>query len=356
MEQKKFKKIGILTSGGDAPGMNAAVKSVTCSAIARGVEVVGVIGGYAGLINENLKPLTTNDVNDIISRGGTVLYSARCDEFKYEEGMQKAIATCKKNGIDGLVCIGGDGTFRGATDLSIRGIPCIGIPGTIDNDITATDYTIGFDTAMNSVVRIGDQLRETSESHSRCIVIEVMGRNAGYIAIETGIALNAVGVALIEIPFDKEALFAKINKLRAQGQQSFVVVVAEGMGSEFSESLVTEIEANTGVETRFVRPAHIVRGGTPTLRDRSLASVMGDKAVDLLLQGQSDVVICSRDNQIVSTEIKWALIVDRMFKGKLKDGDLDKFSKEEIAKMEELCAERRRYFEDMYDIMLTIGC
>lgn len=356
MEQKKFKKIGILTSGGDAPGMNAAVKSVTCSAIARGVEVVGVIGGYAGLINENLKPLTTNDVNDIISRGGTALYSARCDEFKYEEGMQKAIATCKKNGIDGLVCIGGDGTFRGATDLSIRGIPCIGIPGTIDNDITATDYTIGFDTAMNSVVRLGDQLRETSESHSRCIVIEVMGRNAGYIAIETGIALNAVGVALIEIPFDKEALFAKINKLRAQGQQSFVVVVAEGMGSEFSESLAKEIEANTGVETRFVRPAHIVRGGTPTLRDRSLASVMGDKAVDLLLQGQSDVVICSRDNQIVSTEIKWALIVDRMFKGKLKDGDLDRFSKEEIAKMEELCAERRRYFEDMYDIMLTIGC
>ena len=356
MEQKKFRKIGILTSGGDAPGMSAAVKSVTCSAIARGVEVVGIIGGYAGLINENLKPLTTNDVNDIISRGGTAIYSARCDEFKYEEGMQKAIATCKKHGIDGLVCIGGDGTFRGATDLSIRGIPCIGIPGTIDNDITATDYTIGYDTAMNTVVRLGDQLRDTCESHSRCIVIEVMGRNAGYIAIETGIALNAVGVALIEMPFDKEALYAKMKKLRAQGQQSFIVIVAEGMGSEFSESLVKEIEENTGIETRFVRPAHIVRGGTPTLRDRSLASVMGDKAVDVLLQGLSDVVICSRNDKIVVTDIKWALIVDRMFKDKLKAGDLDNFSADEIEEMKALCAERRAYFEDMYDIMLTIGC
>ena len=355
MEQKKFRKIGILTSGGDAPGMNAAVKSVTCSALARGVEVVGVIGGYAGLINENLKPLTYQDVSDIVSRGGTAIYSARCNEFKYEEGMQKAIATCKKNNIDGLICIGGDGTFRGATDLSIRGIPCIGIPGTIDNDITATDYTIGYDTAMNTVVRLGDQLRETSESHSRCVVIEVMGRDAGYIAIETGLALGAVGVALIEIPFDKEALFAKMKKLRAQGQQSFVVVVAEGMGTAFAEALVKEIEENTGVETRFVRPAHIVRGGTPTLRDRSLASVMGDKAVDLLLEGKSDVVICSRHDKIIPTDIKWALIVDRMFKNKLKDGDLDAFSVEEIEKMKALCAERRDYFDDMYDIMLTIG-
>lgn len=355
MEQKKFRKIGILTSGGDAPGMNAAVKSVTCSALARGVEVVGVIGGYAGLINENLKPLTYQDVSDIFSRGGTAIYSARCSEFKYEEGMQKAIATCKKNNIDGLICIGGDGTFRGATDLSIRGIPCIGIPGTIDNDITATDYTIGYDTAMNTVVRLGDQLRETSESHSRCVVMEVMGRDAGYIAIETGLALGAVGVALIEIPFDKEALFAKINRLRAQGQQSFVVVVAEGMGTAFAEALVKEIEEKTGVETRFVRPAHIVRGGTPTLRDRSLASVMGDKAVDLLLEGKSDVVICSRHDKIIPTDIKWALIVDRMFKNKLKDGDLDSFSAEEIEKMKALCAERREYFDDMYDIMLTIG-
>ena len=356
MELKKFKKIGILTSGGDAPGMNAAVKSVTCSALARGVEVVGIIGGYAGLINENLRPLTISDVSDIISLGGTALYSARCSEFKYEEGMQKAIATCRKHNIDGIIAIGGDGTFRGATDLSVRGVPCIGIPGTIDNDITATDYTIGYDTAMNTIVRLGDQLRDTSESHSRCVVLEVMGRDAGYIAIETGIALNAVGVALIEMPFDKEALYKKMNDMKTKGQNSFIVVVAEGMGSEFGETLVKEIEENTGVETRFVRPAHIVRGGTPTLRDRSLACVMGDKAVDVLLAGQSDVVICSRHDQIITTDIKYALIVDRMFKNKLKDGDLDDFTKEELDSMKALCDERREYFKNMYDIMLTIGC
>lgn len=353
--EKKFRKIGILSSGGDAPGMNAAIRSVTRSAIARGVEVVGIVGGYAGLINENLKPLTEMDVSGIISHGGTTLYSARCNEFKYEEGMQKAIATCKKNDIDGLICIGGDGTFRGATDLSIRGIPCIGIPGTIDNDITATDYTIGYDTAMNTVIDLCDKIIDTSESHSRCAVVEVMGRHAGYIAIETGIALGAVGVALIEMPFDKKALFAKMNALRAQGQQSFIVIVAEGMGSEFGEALTKEIEERTGIESRFVRPAHIVRGGTPTLRDRSLASVMGDKAVDLLLAGKSDLVICSRNNEVIATDIKWALIVDRMFKGKLKDGDLDGFTQEQIDDMKALCAERRAYFENMYDIMLTIG-
>lgn len=353
--EKKFRKIGILSSGGDAPGMNAAIRSVTRSAIARGVEVVGIVGGYAGLINENLKPLTEMDVSGIISHGGTTLYSARCNEFKYEEGMQKAIATCKKNNIDGLICIGGDGTFRGATDLSIRGIPCIGIPGTIDNDITATDYTIGYDTAMNTVIDLCDKIIDTSESHSRCAVVEVMGRHAGYIAIETGIALGAVGVALIEMPFDKEALFARMNALRAQGQQSFIVIVAEGMGSEFGEALTKEIEERTGIESRFVRPAHIVRGGTPTLRDRSLASVMGDKAVDLLLAGKSDLVICSRNNEVIATDIKWALIVDRMFKDKLKDGDLDSFTQEQIDDMKALCAERRAYFENMYDIMLTIG-
>jgi 6-phosphofructokinase 1 len=269
--------------------------------------------------------------------------------------MQKAIATCKRNGIDGLVCIGGDGTFRGATDLSIRGIPCIGIPGTIDNDITATDYTIGYDTAMNTALELCDKILDTSESHDRCAVVEVMGRDAGYIAIETGIALGAVGVALIEMPFDKEALFAKMKALRAQGQHSFIVIVAEGMGAEFGEKLTKEIEQETGIESRFARPAHIVRGGTPTLRDRSLAAVMGDKAVDLLLAGKSDLVICSRNDKIIATDIKWALIVDRMFKGKLKDGDLDSFTAEQIEEMKALCAERRAYFEDMYDIMLTIG-
>ncbi len=356
MENKSFKKIGILSSGGDAPGMSAAIKSVACSAIARGVEVVGIIGGYAGLINDDVRPLDIMDVSNIISQGGTYLKSARCDEFKYEEGMQKAIATCRKHNIDGIVAIGGDGTFRGATDLSVRGIPCIGIPGTIDNDITATDYTIGYDTAMNTIVRLGDQLRDTSESHARCCVMEVMGRDAGYIAIETGLALNAIGVALIEVPFDKEALFEKISAMRKKGQRSFMVIVAEGLGTAFGEALTKEIEERTGVESRFVRPAHIVRGGTPTLRDRSLASVMGDKAVDMLLNGISNVVICSRNNQIIATDIKYALIVDRMFKNKLKPGDLDAFTEQEIESMKALCEERRAYFYDMYDIMKTIGC
>ncbi|MBQ9703534.1 MAG: 6-phosphofructokinase [Clostridia bacterium] len=354
--EKKFRKIGILTSGGDAPGMSAAIKSVTCSAITRGVEVVGIIGGYSGLIHNKLRPLTKNDVANIISLGGTFLYSDRCDEFKTEEGMAKAIETCRKNNIDGIVAIGGDGTFRGATDLSIRGIPCIGIPGTIDNDITATDYTIGYDTAMNTVLDLCDRLRDTSESHARCTVVEVMGRNAGYIALETGIALNAIGIVLQEVPFDKEALFEKMIKARESGRRSFIVVVAEGLGTAFGEALTKEIEERTGIESRFNRPAHIVRGGIPTLRDRSLASVMGDKAVDLLLAGESDVVICSRHDQIIATDIKYALIVDRMCKNKLKPGDLDSFTPEQIASMEALCKERKFYFEDMYDIANTISC
>ena len=354
--EKKFKRIGVLTSGGDAPGMNAVIKAVTCAAIDHGVEVIGILGGYSGLINDRVRPLKEIDVADIVSKGGTMLYSDRCDEFKTEEGMQKAIATCKKHNIDGIIAIGGDGTFRGATDLSIRGIPCIGVSGTIDNDITATDITVGYDTAMNTVLALGDRLRDTCESHARCNVIEVMGRHAGYIAIETGLALNAIGVAINEKPFDKEALFKKISAMKAQGQRSFIVVVSEGLGGEFAEKLVDEIEANTGVETRFVRPAHIVRGGIPTLADRNFASKSGYKAVELLLEGVSDVVICSRYDKIVPIEIKFALILDRMYKGKLKDGDLDKFTKEQIAEMEAICKERREYFDEMYEVVNAISC
>ena len=354
--KKEFKRIGVLTSGGDAPGMNAVIKAVTCAAIDHGVEVIGIIGGYSGLINDRIRPLTENDVSGIVSLGGTMLYSDRCDEFKTEEGMQKAIATCKKHNIDGIIAIGGDGTFRGATDLSIRGIPCIGVSGTIDNDITATDITVGYDTAMNTVLALGDRLRDTCESHARCNVIEVMGRHAGYIAIETGLALNAIGVAVNEKPFDKEALFARISERKAQGQRSFIVVVSEGLGGEFSEGLTKEIEAVTGVEARFVRPAHIVRGGIPTLADRNFASRSGYKAVELLLEGVSDVVICQRYGQIVPVEIKFALILDRMYKGKLKDGDLDKFTAEQIAEMEAICKERREYFDEMYEIVKAIGC
>ena len=349
--ETKFRKIGILTSGGDAPGMNCVIKSVTCAAIDKGVEVVGIIGGYSGLINDKIRPLTKNDVAGIVSHGGTFLYSDRCDEFKTEAGMQKAIATCKKHNIDGIVAIGGDGTFRGATDLSIRGIPCIGVTGTIDNDITASDITVGYDTAMNSVLTMGDALRDTCESHARCNVIEVMGRNAGYIAIETGLALGAIGVAVQEIPFDKESLFKRMSEARADGRRSFIVVVAEGLGGAFSEGLVKEIEERTGIETRFVRPAHIVRGGIPTLVDRNLALKSGYKAVELLLKGVSDVVICSRHDQIVPIEIKFALILDRMYKNKLKEDDLEGFTDKQLAEMKSICKERHDYFVDMYEVI-----
>lgn len=354
--EKKFKRIGVLTSGGDAPGMNCVIKSVTCAALDMGVEVIGILGGYSGLINDRVKVLSRADVSDIVSKGGTVLYSDRCDEFKTEEGMQKAIATCKKHQIDGIIAIGGDGTFRGATDLSIRGIPCIGVTGTIDNDITASDITVGYDTAMNTVLALGDRLRDTCESHARCSIIEVMGRNAGYIALETGLALNAIGVAIQEMPFDKEALYAKMIKMRSEGQRSFIVVVAEGMGAPFSEGLVKEIEQNTGIEARFVRPAHIVRGGIPTLADRCFAGKCGYKAVELLLSGISDVVIASRHDKIVPIEIKFALIVDRMYKNKLKDGDLDNFTKEQIDEMKAICKERHDYFVDLYKIVNSVGC
>ena len=192
----KFRKIGILTSGGDAPGMNAVIRAVTRKALKQGVEPVGIIGGYSGLIKENLMPLSTTSVSNIITNGGTMLYSDRCDEFKTEEGMQKAVATCKKFNIDAIVAIGGDGTFRGATDLTLHGIPAIGVTGTIDNDITATDYTVGFDTAMNTVLEAVDRLRDTCESHARCDVVEVMGRDCGQIALMTGIASGAVAVCI----------------------------------------------------------------------------------------------------------------------------------------------------------------
>ena len=271
---KEFKKIGVLTSGGDAPGMNAAVRAVTRAALAHGVEVVAINRGYSGLIAKDVKELSVRDVSNILNRGGTVLFSDRCPEFKTEEGMQKAIASCHELGIDGIVAIGGDGTFRGATDLTARGIPCIGIPGTIDNDITSTENTIGFDTAMNTTLNMIDCLRDTCESHARCNVVEVMGRNAGDLAAYTALASGATAVVIAELPFDEEKLITKIRTSRALGKRNFIVVVSEGMGTEFAPALTERIEKETGVEARFARFAHVVRGGTPTLRDRMLATRM----------------------------------------------------------------------------------
>ena len=344
----KFRKIGILTSGGDAPGMNAAIRAVTRAALSNGTEVMGIYRGYSGLIEGDIRPLAVRDVSNILDHGGTMLYSDRCPEFKTEEGMQKAISTCRNLGIDGIVAIGGDGTFRGATDLSVRGIPCIGIPGTIDNDIASTEETIGFDTAMNTVMQMVDRLRDTCESHARCNVVEVMGRNAGDITLQSAIAVGATAAAIPEVPFDKEALFAKIQKSRILGKRNFLVIVCEGMGKEFAPELAKEIELRTGVETKFARLAHVVRGGVPTLRDRYLATIMGEAACDCLFEGKSNLVVCKQNSQIVFTNINYALTLDQMNKGKLKAGDLSKYTDEQVAAMRAVCEARQRAMEDVY--------
>ncbi len=355
---KKFRRIGVLTSGGDAPGMNAAIRAITRKALEQGVEVMGIIGGYSGLINENIIPLTTGAVSNIITHGGTILYSDRCVEFKTEEGMAKAVATCKKFNIDAIVAIGGDGTFRGATDLTLRGIPTIGVTGTIDNDITATDYTVGFDTAMNTVLEAVDKLRDTCESHARCNVIEVMGRHCGQIALMTGIASGAIAICIPEMNFDEEAAIEKIKSAKFAGKRGMIVLVSEGVfcedGTPYGETLAKKIETETGVETKFARLAHIVRGGSPTLRDRLTATKMGVKAVELLLEGKSNRVVIEDNGEIVDMDIVFALTTDRMYKKKLKDGDLDKFSAEELDAMRAICEKREEEISTLYKMSYEI--
>ena len=347
---KNFKRIGVLTSGGDAPGMNAAIRAVVRTALYRGVEVMAIKRGYSGLIDGDIVPLGIRDVSNIINKGGTVLYSDRCPEFKTEEGLAQAVETCKRFGIDGIVAIGGDGTFRGATDLTARGIPCVGIPATIDNDITSTDSTIGFDTAMNTVIELVDKLRDTCESHARCNVVEVMGRGAGDIALNTAIASGATAVIVPEFPHDDDSLCKKIKKARELGKRNFIVIVSEGVGSDYAPALAKKIEADTGVETKFARLAHIVRGGNPNLRDRVMASKMGVYAAEELLRGKSNLVVCERRGKIVSTDINYALIVDRMYKNKLKDGDLDRFSESEIEQMKLQIEEKKAYLLDLFTV------
>ena len=254
--------------------------------------------------------------------------------------MAKAIAVCKKNHIDGIVAIGGDGTFRGATDLSIRGIPTVGIPGTIDNDISSTDYTIGFDTAMNTVIDLIDKLRDTCESHARCNVVEVMGRGAGDIAIQSGLATGAIAIAVGEIPFDEEAAIERIRSARANGKRNFIVVVAEGK-ENYAEGFTKRIQELTGIESRFTRLGHVQRGGNPTLRDRVTASMMGSFAVDKLFEGQSDIVVCERNSRIVAMNIGFALKVDKLFKGKLTPEEIAAIPPEELAEMQKICDERQ---------------
>ncbi len=354
-KSNKFTRIGILTSGGDAPGMNAAVRAVVRTAIAHDVEVMGIYRGYSGLIDGDVKPLGIRDVSNIINKGGTMLYSDRCPEFATPEGIAKAVDTCHRLGIQGVICVGGDGTFRGATDLTAHGIPCIGIPGTIDNDISSTDNTIGFDTATNTVVDLVDKLRDTCESHARCNVVEVMGRGAGCIALNAGIASGATAVVIPEFPFNQELLIENMNRSKNLGKRNFIILVSEGVGNEYGPALAKRIEKETGIETKFARLAHVVRGGNPTLKDRVLASTMGVIAVEELLKGKSNLVMCEIKGKIVSRDIRYALVLDRMYKGKLKDGDLDIFSEREIEKMHGEIKRKQNAMARLYGISKTIN-
>lgn len=355
----KFRKIGILTSGGDAPGMNAAIRAVARKALSEGIEVVGIQEGYNGLINGNLRPLDSRAVSNIITRGGTMLYSSRCPEFKTKEGMAKAIKTCQENQIDAIVALGGDGTFRGATDLTNNGIPSIGIPCTIDNDITATEYTIGFDTAMNTVLSMVGSLRETCESHARCNIIEVMGRDCGMIALYAGISSGAVVIAIPEVPFNEDYAVQRFLHARDCGKRGMIGVFAEGMSlnhdHKYSENFVKMLEEKTGIETKFARLGHVVRGGSPTLRDRLTATQMGADAVSCLLEGKSNVVMCVKNGRVKAIDINYALILDRMYKGKLKEGDLDNYSPDAIAEMKSACAYRQAKIERLYRMSFEIG-
>jgi len=306
-----IKKIGVLTSGGDAPGMNTAVRAVVRTAISKGMEVYGIRRGYVGLINGDIFQMDARSVSDIIHRGGTMLYTARCPEFRTEEGLDKAKAKCEELGLEGIVVIGGDGSFRGAADLSARGILCVGLPGTIDNDIACTEYTIGYDTAMNTAMELVDKLRDTSQSHDRCTVVEVMGRNAGYIAVNTGIACGSIEVITKEVPYDLDALAKKMLEAKKNGKQNFIVVVAEGIGN--SNEIAKIIEEKTHIETRATILGHVQRGGSPTVRDRVAATQFAHYAVGLLEQGIGNRVVGMQKGEIVDFDIQEALAMKKPY-------------------------------------------
>ena len=307
---KEIKTIAILTSGGDAPGMNAAIRAVTRKALNKGLKVKGILRGYAGLLREEIIDLDKKSVSDIIQRGGTVLYTARCEEFREEEYQKKGAEICRKHGIDGLVVIGGDGSFMGACKLANLGINTIGIPGTIDLDIACTDYTIGFDTAINTVMQAIDKVRDTSTSHKRVSIIEVMGRKAGYIAMWTGIANGAEDILLPEkYDGDEEAIIERIIQNKKTGKTHHIIVNAEGVGD--SQGMAERIQKATNIDARATIIGHIQRGGSPTCKDRFYASIMGAKAVDLLLDGATNRVICYKNGEFVDYEINEALAMKK---------------------------------------------
>lgn len=304
--ENQIKTIGVLTSGGDAPGMNAAIRAVVRTALARGLNVQGIRRGYHGLLKEEIISMNARDVSDTIQRGGTILQTARCQAMRTEEGQRKAAGILKKYGIDGLVVIGGDGSFAGAQKLSNLGINTIGIPGTIDLDIDCTEYTIGFDTAVNTAMEAIDKVRDTSTSHERCSIIEVMGRDAGYLALWCGIANGAEQILLPEEhDYDEEQIIANIMENRKRGKKHYIIINAEGIGD--SMNMAKRIEEATGMETRATILGHMQRGGSPTCKDRVYASIMGAKAVELLCEGKTNRVVGYKHGEYLDFDIDEAL-------------------------------------------------
>jgi 6-phosphofructokinase 1 len=308
--ESAVKRIGVLTSGGDAPGMNAAIRAVVRASMYRGIECIGIRRGYNGLISGDFLRMNAENVSHIINRGGTILYTARSDEFRTVEGQLRAAGTCRLLGLDGIVAIGGDGTFRGAEALSKHGVSVVGIPATIDNDIVCTDYTIGFDTASNTAVDAIDKLRDTMQSHERCSVVEVMGRNAGHLALDVGIAVGATAVLVPELPMDfNRDVIEKIRRARLAGKTHYMIVVAEGAGS--AVEIADRIRQEIGLDPRVTILGHIQRGGTPSVRDRTMATRMGYTAVEVLAAGKTNRVVCARQGEMVDVDIEEGLAMKK---------------------------------------------
>ncbi len=306
MDNKPIKRIGVLTSGGDAPGMNAAIRAIVRAATAQGIAVLGIRRGYSGLINGDVIELDARSVDGIITKGGTMLYTARCMEMLTPEGLDKAANTCKYMGIDGLIAIGGDGTFRGAQALARKGVPAVGIPGTIDNDIVCSDYTIGFDTACNTAVEAIDKLRDTMQSHERCSIVEVMGRYAGHLALNVGVAVGATAILLPEREIEfEEAVIEKMRAGRIKGRNHHIIIVAEGYGS--AQDVAERIHEATGIDTRVTILGHIQRGGSPSTQDRVMATRMGYVAVKTLVEGKTNRVVVFDNNAVVDYDIEEGL-------------------------------------------------
>lgn len=305
-----MKTIGVLTSGGDSPGMNAAVRAVVRTALENDMRVLGVNNGYEGLMMGDVREMNLRSVSNMIQRGGTILHTARSEEFKTERGQERAAEMCRRLGIEGLVVIGGDGSFRGAQALSKQGINCVGVPATIDNDIACTDYTIGYDTAMNTVMEMVDKVRDTTQSHSRCSVIEVMGRSAGYIALYAGIAVGATTILIPEFEYDFELdVIDKMRKAISTGKRHFIVILAEGCGN--ATEMAAQIQEKTGVEARATILGHVQRGGSPTVSDRVLASRMGNYAARILRDESKSCVVAVKEDRLVNFPIDEALAMTK---------------------------------------------